>query len=87
MARAVATGKATQVEDLTKTEAYRSGDPVPVAAADVAGIRTVARRDGSDGESMALLVVPLRAAPHGEADRVCGELRQAAVIAIRMQHL
>ena len=40
MMRAVATMEAAQVEDLTKTEAYRSGDPLPVAAADVAGIRT-----------------------------------------------
>ena len=32
--------EAAQVEDLPKTEAYRSGDPLPVAAADVAGIRT-----------------------------------------------
>ena len=40
MARALATGAAAQVEDLTKTEAYRSGDPLPVAAADVGGIRT-----------------------------------------------
>ena len=40
MMRAVATMEAAQVEDLTKTEAYRSGDPLPVAAADAAGIRT-----------------------------------------------
>src|SRR5207237_5954791 len=35
------TWKAVQVADLSQSPAYRSGDPLPVAAVDVAGIRTV----------------------------------------------
>ena len=39
--RAALTGKAAQVADLSDSPAYRAGDPLPVAAVDVAGIRTV----------------------------------------------
>jgi signal transduction histidine kinase len=39
--RAAQTGKAVQVADLSQSPAYRDGDPLPVAAVDVAGIRTV----------------------------------------------
>jgi signal transduction histidine kinase len=39
--RAALTGKAAQVADLSDSPAYRSGDPLPVAGVDVAGIRTV----------------------------------------------
>ncbi len=39
--RAAVTGKAVQTADLCESPAYRSGDPLPVAAVDVAGIRTV----------------------------------------------
>jgi signal transduction histidine kinase len=39
--RAALTGKAAQIADLSDSPAYRSGDPLPVAAVDVAGIRTV----------------------------------------------
>jgi signal transduction histidine kinase len=39
--RAALTGKAAQVADLSDSPAYRNGDPLPVAAVDVAGIRTV----------------------------------------------
>jgi signal transduction histidine kinase len=38
---AVQSGKAIQVEDLRDSTAYRSGDPLPVAAVEVAGIRTI----------------------------------------------
>src|SRR6202163_2116848 len=41
ISRAVQSGKAVQVADLSQTAAYRSGDPLPVAAVEVAGIRTV----------------------------------------------
>src|SRR2546427_5827189 len=41
ISRAAQTGKAVQVADLSQTAAYRSGDPLPVAAVEVAGIRTV----------------------------------------------
>src|SRR5450759_3889512 len=39
--RAALTGKAAQVADLSDSPAYRNGDPLPVAAVDIAGIRTV----------------------------------------------
>jgi signal transduction histidine kinase len=41
ISRAAQSGKAVQVTDLSQTAAYRSGDPLPVAAVEVAGIRTV----------------------------------------------
>jgi len=41
LSRAVQTGKAEQVADLSDTAAYRGSDPLPVAAVNVAGIRTV----------------------------------------------
>src|SRR5712672_52460 len=41
ISRAAQSGKAVQVADLSQTAAYRSGDPLPVAAVEVAGIRTV----------------------------------------------
>jgi signal transduction histidine kinase len=41
ISRAAETGEAVQVADLSQSPAYRSGDPLPVAAVDVAGIRTV----------------------------------------------
>jgi signal transduction histidine kinase len=41
ISRAAQSGKAAQVADLSQTAAYRSGDPLPVAAVEVAGIRTV----------------------------------------------
>jgi signal transduction histidine kinase len=41
MARAAQTRKAVHVADLREDRAYLSGDPLPVAAVDVAGIRTV----------------------------------------------
>jgi len=39
--RAALTGSPVQVEDLKDSPAYRDGDPLPVAAVDIAGIRTV----------------------------------------------
>src|SRR5450756_946166 len=39
--RAAESGKAIQVADLSESPAYRDGDPLPVAAVDVVGIRTV----------------------------------------------
>jgi signal transduction histidine kinase len=41
ISHAAQSGKAAQVADLSQTAAYRSGDPLPVAAVEVAGIRTV----------------------------------------------
>jgi signal transduction histidine kinase len=40
-ARAARTGQPIQFADLRESRAYRDGDPLPVAAADVAGIRTL----------------------------------------------
>jgi GAF domain-containing protein len=40
-ARAAETGQPIQFADLRESRAYRDGDPLPVAAADVAGIRTL----------------------------------------------
>ena len=39
--RAITTRRPVQVADLREEQAYLSGDPLPVAAADVAGIRTL----------------------------------------------
>ena len=39
--RAAVTGKPVQTEDLRDSPAYRDGDPLPVAAVDIAGIRSV----------------------------------------------
>jgi GAF domain-containing protein len=41
LVRATKTGKAVQVADLSATRAYLDHDPLPVAAVDVAGIRTL----------------------------------------------
>jgi signal transduction histidine kinase len=41
MVRAVRTRKVVHVIDLREDQAYRSGDPLPVAAVDIAGIRTM----------------------------------------------
>ena len=41
IALAAQSGKAVQVEDLRESPAYRNGDPLPVAAVEVAGIRTI----------------------------------------------
>ena len=41
LVRATKTRQAVQVADLSVTQAYRDRDPLPVAAVDVAGIRTV----------------------------------------------
>ena len=38
---AAQSGKAVQVEDLRESPAYRNGDPLPVAAVEIAGIRTI----------------------------------------------
>src|SRR5258705_897198 len=40
ISRAAQSGKAVQVADLSQTAAYRSGDPLPVAAVEVAGSLT-----------------------------------------------
>ena len=40
---AAQSGKAVQVEDLRESPAYRNGDPLPVAAVEIAGIRTIFR--------------------------------------------
>ena len=71
MARAVATMAAVQVEDLTKTEAYRSGDQVPMAAADVAGIRTaLAVPMLRDGECIGLFALSrVRGCAHSPRSR------------------
>jgi two-component system NtrC family sensor kinase len=90
MARAVATGKAVQVEDLTKTQAYRSGDPLPVAAADVAGIRTASAvpmlRDGECIGVFALSRREVRPFTAKQIDFVANFAKQA-VIAIQNAHL
>ena len=41
MARAIRSRKPVQVDDLRKSPAYIAGDPLPVASAEIAGIRTV----------------------------------------------
>jgi hypothetical protein len=41
MARAIRSRKPVQVDDLRESPAYIAGDPLPVASAEIAGIRTV----------------------------------------------
>jgi GAF domain-containing protein len=90
MARAVATGKPVQVEDLTKTEAYRSGEPVPTAAADVAGIRTALGvpmlRDGESIGVFSLSRREVRPFTEKQIEFVANFAKQA-VIAIQNAHL
>jgi len=90
MARAVATGKPVQVADLTKTEAYRSGDPVPTAAADVAGIRTALGvpmlRDGESIGVFSLSRREVRPFTEKQIEFVTNFAKQA-VIAIQNAHL
>jgi len=90
MARALATGTAAQVEDLTKTEAYCSGDPLPVAAADVGGIRTALAvpmlREGECIGVFALSRREMRLFTEKQLEFVANFAKQA-VIAIQNAHL
>ena len=81
--RAAVTGKAVQTADLSESPAYRSGDPLPVAAVDVAGIRTVLSvpmfRDGECVGAIALSRREVRLFTDKQIDLVASFAKQAAI--------